>query len=31
MGVNLCHLASSAAFDIFRDIVFLVWPPVVLL
>ena len=29
MGVDFGHLAGSAAFDVFRDIGFHVWPPVV--
>jgi len=29
MGVDFGHLAGSAAFDVFRDVGFHVWPPVV--
>jgi len=29
MGVNFCHLAGSASFDVFSDECFHVWPPVV--
>ena len=29
MGVDFGHLAGSAAFDVFCDIGFHVWPPVV--
>jgi hypothetical protein len=31
MGVNFGHLASGTAFDVFCDVVLLVWPPIVLL
>ena len=29
MGVDFGHLAGSTAFDIFRDVGFHVWPPVI--
>ena len=29
MGVDFGHLAGSTAFDVFRDVGFHVWPPVV--
>jgi len=29
MGVDFGHLAGSATFDVFRDVGFHVWPPVV--
>jgi len=29
MGVDFGHLAGSTAFDVFRDVGFHIWPPVV--